>query len=90
MVFQLSYDLKGPSADYSALYEKIKSIGEYKAILQSTWLISTPTHNAEAITDMLSPLVKQGDRFFVSQIEKGKYNGWHSRDTWEWIRKQLQ
>jgi len=28
MVFQISYDLKSTTADYSAVYEKIRAFGE--------------------------------------------------------------
>lgn len=88
MVYQISYDLVSTTADYTAWYDKLKSLGEAIPALQSTWLLSTES-TAEQITDALSPLTKPGDRFLVSRIETSKYNGWHNKTTWDWIRAKL-
>ena len=88
MIYQLSYDLKGPDADYFELYNAIAAQGDCLRILGSTWLISS-CKNAEQITDELSGRIKKGDRFFISQINPGQYNGWHSKSTWDWISSRL-
>lgn len=88
MVYQISYDLVSTTADYTAWYDKLKSLGEAIPALQSTWLLSTEL-SAEQITDALSPLTKTGDRFLVSRLEVSKYNGWHTRTIWDWIHKRL-
>lgn len=88
MVFQISYDLKSTTADYSAVYEKIKSFGETLPILKSTWLVSTDKM-ADVMVDELQSVIQKGDRFFISEVIKDKYNGWHATLTWEWISQRL-
>lgn len=88
MVYQISYDLRGPEADYDDLYNIINSQGDVLRILGSTWLIES-CKTAEQITDEISVKIKKGDRFFISQINLGQYNGWHSRSTWDWISARL-
>ena len=88
MVYQISYDLVSTTADYTGGHDKLKSLGEAVPALQSTWLLSTEL-TAEQITDALSPLTKPGDRFLVSRLEPSKYNGWHSKTTWDWIHNRL-
>ena len=89
MIYQLSYDLKGPDAEYSELYNAINSLGDSLRILGSTWLVDSCRKNAEQITDELSSKIKAGDRFFVSQVNRGQYNGWHSKSTWDWISTHM-
>ena len=88
MVYQLSYDLKSPSADYSSVYETLSSFGETLPILKSTWLISSNL-SAEQITDSLCKVIQKGDRFIISQITAAQYNGWHAPSTWTWISERL-
>lgn len=88
MVYQISYDLKSTTADYSAVYEKIKSFGEALPILKSTWLVSTDK-TADVMTDELQSVIQKGDRFFISAVTSEKYNGWHSTETWNWIKQKI-
>lgn len=87
MIFQISYDLKSTTADYSVVYEKIRSFGEALPILKSTWLVST-NKTAGEMTDELQSVIQKGDRFFISEVAIGKYNGWHSSTTWDWIKQK--
>lgn len=90
MVCQISYDLASVAPDYDSLYAKLAEFGEVRKILQSTWLISTTTKTIEGMTDELSKLMKKGDRFFISSVQSGCFNGWHSQSTWDWVTKELQ
>lgn len=88
MIYQISYDLKSPTADYTSVYEKIKSFGASLPILKSTWLVATDK-TVGNMTDELRSVIQNGDRFFISGVIKNQYNGWHSRDTWAWINDHL-
>lgn len=88
MIFQISYDLKSTTADYSAVYERIRSFGDTLPILKSTWLVSTEK-TADAMVDELQSVIQKGDRLFISEIVKDKYNGWHATSTWEWINQKF-
>ena len=45
----VSYDLKNPGRDYTALYDAIKSIGEWQHPLESVWIVATNTCNENSI-----------------------------------------
>lgn len=84
MIYQISYDLRSATADYLAVYEKIKSFGVSLPILKSTWLVSTEK-DSDMMTDELQTVIQKGDRFFISAVVGDQYNGWHATSTWEWI-----
>ena len=88
MVYQISYDLKSSTADYSSVYEKLSSFGETLPVLKSTWLVSS-CFTAEQMTDALCKVVQKGDRFIISRMTANNYNGWHAPSTWTWIRERL-
>lgn len=85
----VSYDLKGDTADYSALYQEMQTIGGgvegALRILDSTWILATNL-DPDRVTDLLRRVIKQGDRFIVVNLN-GRQNrqGWLSRDMWNWI-----
>lgn len=95
MIYQISYDLKGTAEDYNRLYDAIRGLGQTVddslRILESTWLVhSRDTALTEAgIIERLRGVIKSGDRFFVSRINSGQYNGWHAQTTWTWIQNKL-
>ncbi len=41
MIYAINYDLKRPGQDYKALYEAIKTCGDWWHYLGSTWLVDT-------------------------------------------------
>ena len=88
MIYQISYDLKSPTADYTAVYETITSFGDSLPILKSTWLVATEKTVSD-MTDALIGAIQNGDRFFISGVIRDKYNGLHSRKTWKWIADHL-
>ena len=45
ILFLISYDLRHINKDYSKLYDAIKNEGEWRHILESTWLIKTNSNN---------------------------------------------
>ena len=83
MIYSVNYDLKKPGRDYSALYEAIKSCGDWWHYLGSTWLVDTSL-NAEGVWSRLSPHVDGNDRMLVIGVTRD-FNGWLPKDAWAWI-----
>lgn len=83
MIYSINYDLKRPGQNYDKLYEAIKSCGDWWHFLGSTWLVDTSL-SAQGIWDRLAPHVDKNDFFLVIGITRD-YQGWLSKEAWEWI-----
>ena len=68
----ISYDLRG-ERDYDALYEAIKSYGNWAHITESTWAVVT-TKTAIQVRNHLSSVMDQDDRVFV--VKSGVEAAW--------------
>ncbi|MCP4360700.1 MAG: hypothetical protein GY796_22050 [Chloroflexi bacterium] len=86
MIYSIHYDLKRPGQNYNDLYEAIKSCGGWWHYLDSTWLVDTNL-NANGIWDKLSPHVDKNDQVLVIGVTND-YQGWLSKDAWEWINSR--
>jgi hypothetical protein len=82
MRYQISYDLN-KEKNYDKLYERIKSYGEYRNILRSTWLVST-SESAQQIHEKLRPLIDSDDRLFISEVTSN-FQGWLPKSDGDWI-----
>lgn len=87
MIYAINYDLKKPGQNYEALYEAVKSCGDWWHYLGSTWLIDT-TLPAKGIWDRLVPHVDQNDFFFICGVTK-EHQGWLPQDAWNWINARI-
>lgn len=61
------YDLRKPGADYSALYEKLKSYTHWAKITESTCFIKTGRSCSEVRDDLLT-VMDSNDRIFVAKL----------------------
>lgn len=86
--YVISYDLKGPSANYSDLYEFLKSQGNWWHYLASTWIIISDL-SASELADEIRRYTNEGDRFLVTALTK-ETNGWLPKRAWEWIREKME
>jgi hypothetical protein len=83
MILLVTYDLKGPSTQYSKLYELLKGERGWSHYLASTWLVSTHK-SAREFSEEIRQLVLPSDRFMVARLGT-EYWGWMPKETWEWI-----
>lgn len=92
MVYLVTYDLKSMSKDYSALYDAIKSCGEWIHPLESVWIVDVSKRhlNADQMTDILRVHMTQDDTLFVCQIDGMNRNGWMARNAWQWLHTHEQ
>ena len=85
----ISYDLKSKDADYSSLYEVIRSASDWCHYLESFWIIIT-NDDVNFWTSKIQEKIKPGDRFIVIEINNGVSNGWLPKKAWEWIRDKSE
>ena len=84
----VTYDLKGPSALYSALFTYLKSHEGWNHYLASTWMIDT-RKSPEEVVDEMRPHIQKGDRYLVTRLER-PYQGLLPRKSWEWIKRHRE
>lgn len=87
--FMVTYDLKGPSANYSGLYEFLKSQKNWWHYLKSTWIIITEM-DASELADEILKFTKEDDRFLITSLSKQtQTNGWLPKKAWNWIHSRV-
>ena len=89
MLYLISYELKSIGVNYENFWAAIKNQGEAIRCLDSAWLVDTKK-TMQQITDELCKVVRDGDRFIVTQVNRSQYYGWHSSAVWKWISDHLQ
>lgn len=86
--YLISYDLRSPGRDYSALYDEIKSYMDYQHPMESTWVVHVP--DSVKPTDLRIKLLSkmdQNDSIFVVDISESAYSGWLPSSFWKWYRQ---
>jgi hypothetical protein len=85
----ISYDLRTPGKDYSRLWNRLFSYGNYARPLESVWLIRT-IYTAEQVRDSIRGYVDQNDKLFVVDVT-GRPVAWNNllADVVKWIGKTL-
>jgi len=86
--YLISYDLNKPGQNYSALHEKIKSLGGWCHCLESTWVVTHPGP-AVAIRDALTKVMDSSDALFVAKLTgEAAWIGLFG-DRTDWLKKNL-
>lgn len=85
MLCMISYDLRMPGRDYSALYTAIKSCGAWWHYLGSTWIVNT-TQTIDNVATLLRSMIDQNDSIIVVDITGKTCDGWLPQKAWDWIR----
>lgn len=64
-------------------YQNVKDLG-----LETVRWIST-TETADQIDADLRQKLDSNDRLFVSRLNTGQYQGWLSKEIWDWINARM-
>ena len=86
--YLICYDLKKPGQNYSELYDEIKSLGDWRHPMESTWVVHTEGLSTVVIRERLKKKMDLNDSVFVVDITTSDYAGWLTNTFWEWFRKQ--
>ena len=87
MVHLVTYDLKKPGQDYSAVHDTIKSFGIWWHYLESTWLVDSFL-TADQIAVKVRQHIDQNDRLLVIGVTS-ESAGWLPQDAWDWINTHV-
>jgi hypothetical protein len=82
----VSYDVKAPGRDYTALYDAIKASPGWWHYLESTWIVAT-AESVGVFSERLSSAIDQNDRLLVVDIKGKEVNGWLPAKAWEWLQQ---
>lgn len=86
-VYQVSYDLRN-QRNYDALYERIKSYGNWCHALESSWIIAT-NQSASEVTDHLLPAIDKDDGLLVTRLTgEAAWYGVNPKVS-EWLKSEL-
>lgn len=87
MIVLITYDLKQPGRNYTPLYETIKSLGDWRHPLESTWFVQMEDGtDLNSVVDRLKSSSDVNDFFFAVEIKK-HYQGWLPKSFWAWINQ---
>lgn len=86
MVYLITYDLNKKGQNYYALYEAIKTFGEYIHPLDSTWLIETNS-STDTVYNFLRQYIDGNDRLFIVKVVD--YWGYMDNEFWPWIKGRV-
>ncbi len=87
MVYLITYDLNTEGKDYNALYDKIKSLGQWFHPLESVWFLKpTSISDVNIISEQLRSTMDINDHVFVVEITQQRRQGWLPKTAWEWLR----
>lgn len=89
MLYIISYDLKLPSRDYTAVYEAIKGLGPWCHYLESTWMVQSNLTTQE-VASKVKANMDNNDYLFVTEITRKTRNGWLPSDAWKWLNDHDQ
>lgn len=85
--YLITYDLKTQNKDYNALYDLIKSLGEFFHPLESTWFLKSNL-TADELSTKIKPHMCDDDLLFVVEISNlTNVQGWLPKTAWEWLSK---
>lgn len=86
--YLISYDLKAPGQNYTQLYEEIKSLGDWRHPMESTWVVHTGNElSAKTIRERLQRNMDERDLILVVNISESDYSGWLATSFWDWYKK---
>lgn len=84
----IAYDLKRPGRNYSELYDKIKSFGDWMHPMESVWVIHVKDETTlKDVREGLKEKMDNNDSILVVDISNAAYSGWLSTSFWEWFKK---
>jgi CRISPR/Cas system-associated endoribonuclease Cas2 len=87
MIYLITYDLNTEGKDYNALYDKIKSLGQWFHPLESVWFLQSSLYGVDTISEQLRTVMDNNDHILVVNITNQSHQGWLPKTAWEWLRE---
>lgn len=87
MVYLITYELRKEDKDYEDLYGKIKSLGDWKRPLESTWFLDSELPISE-VKQELGNFMDDADKLFISKVTED-YDGCLIESMWVWLSSHV-
>lgn len=86
-ILLVTYEHKTVGKDYTAFFDTLKSTpSKWWHYLESVWLVET-TMTANDFARKLYPHITTTDRLLVIRVQR-EYQGWLTKEAWDWINKR--
>jgi hypothetical protein len=86
--YLIGYDLNKAGQDYTALIEKIKTVGDWWHYLDSTWIVKT-NMTAVAIANFLEPFMDSNDELLVvALLGESAWFGFNDEGS-NWLKSNI-
>lgn len=86
--YLISYDYQGPAANYSGLFNELKTFPHWWHYLSNTWIVVAEDVEAKDIYEQLKPHLDEKINLLVIEVGKDR-SGWLPRKAWEWIKRNV-
>ncbi len=88
MVYAIMCELNTSKKDYSALFDKIKSLGPWMHYFGGVWFVNARSVNsAKDIFDLLIPYIDgESDYFYITRVQGTDNYGWLPQDAFTWFK----
>ena len=86
MTYLIVFQGRTHKYDYSPLYDKIKSIGDYVQAMDSLWFIRTDMNLKDMVKE-LNVLITLDDLLFVTELPNDtKKDGYLLKTAWDFLK----
>ncbi len=87
MVYAILYKIKKTEKNYTPLYERIKSLGEWMHYFDDSWLL-VPSNNISTseVYDQIIPFIDGSDDILLIIRVTNDYRGWLPQKAWDWMK----
>lgn len=88
--FAITYDLKQPGRNYSALYDAIRSLagdGNWRHPLESVWIVRLDdTFTSQSVFEAIHGQMDENDSLFIFDVTQSDRQGWLPQSFWKWMK----
>lgn len=86
----ITYDLNSTGQKYEEVIQAIKdaSTGAWCTFWKSSYLIKSNL-TADQISDKITPHLDSNDRMIIAETKNSNYQGWLTKENWEYIKKNI-
>lgn len=88
--YMITYDLNSTGQKYEEVIQAIKdsSTGAWCTFWKSSYLIKSNL-TADQISNKITPHLDSNDRMIIVEAKNSNYQGWLTKEDWEYIKKNI-
>lgn len=93
MVYSLTYELKSPDKDYTALFNFLEQGEDFDCVhvmRDCWWIASSYKLNINELVSRIRDLMGSKDHFFITPLSANDINGWLPSTSWSFYTDNMQ